>query len=220
MIQVLEQLPSLRDKPNGRLEELQDLLADQARENHDIRTSADNLIVDESSGALLLRSLDFKPFKMRPLALSQLANRLSVPYGYIERCPAELAAENLNHWLRKEPDRKVMLRCRGDEVRAVLSARYYPIDNIDLIRWVSEVFGRDFPLRFEVTEESLDVQLLTEARHHVDRDDWLDSGLSIHNSEVGLRALEVRGMVYRQVCLNGLILYGKQQGYRRRHIGT
>jgi hypothetical protein len=37
-----------------------------------------------------------------PQAGRLLANRLRVPFTYLDRCPAELQAKNLNHWLEQE----------------------------------------------------------------------------------------------------------------------
>jgi hypothetical protein len=37
-----------------------------------------------------------------PQAKRLLANRLGVPFSYLERCPADLQAENLNYWLEQE----------------------------------------------------------------------------------------------------------------------
>ena len=37
-----------------------------------------------------------------PQAQRLLANRLRTPFSYLDRCPAELQAENLNYWLEQE----------------------------------------------------------------------------------------------------------------------
>ena len=61
-----------------------------------------------------------------PSAQRLLSNRLRVPYSYLSRCPADLQAENLNYWIRKEAKTRETFFCRfnGDNLRAVFTDRY------------------------------------------------------------------------------------------------
>jgi hypothetical protein len=71
-----------------------------------------------------------------PQAQRLLSNRLRVPFTYLERCPAELQAENLNHWLKEERKQRetFFLRFDGQKyVRAVFTDRYTAIDNREIL---------------------------------------------------------------------------------------
>lgn len=216
-MQTILQNRSLRTAPSATLGELIEHVNEVRRDHHDLVTRADQLYVDDSSGCLVARQAGYREFKLKPLALSQIAARLGVPGQYLAKCPSELVAENINHWLAEQPDRPFLIRCDGDHVRAVLSARYSPVDHDLLLRWVSEAVGRDTRVRYELTEQQLVLQII-DRQDRGTSTDRLHSGVSIRNSEVGLSAVEVSGLVYRTICLNGLILSG-QENYRRRHIG-
>ncbi|MEJ8654939.1 DUF932 domain-containing protein [Streptomyces sp. MS1.AVA.4] len=85
----------------------------------------------------------------RPTAVADegIADKLRVPLGYLRRMRAEnvpLLDENVNAWLRQDPDRRFMLRAfRGDNgpgmppaegvARALLSDSYKLIDNFDML---------------------------------------------------------------------------------------
>ena len=45
-----------------------------------------------------------KEVQVLPSAQRLFANRLRVPHSYLVRCPGDLQAENLNHWLREEKE--------------------------------------------------------------------------------------------------------------------
>ncbi|MET7889317.1 DUF932 domain-containing protein [Streptomyces avermitilis] len=85
----------------------------------------------------------------RPTAVADegIADKLKIPVGYLRRMRAEnvpLLDENVNAWLRQEPDRRFMLRAlRGDSApgtapaegvaRALMSDSYKVMDNLDIL---------------------------------------------------------------------------------------
>lgn len=211
---------SLRARPTTTLSELSDVLADQARHRHDFKANTGDMHVSEEDGTLCVRSAGWKEFELRPTALSQLCTKIGVPQSYVSKCPTGLMAENLNYWLHNSQHRDVMLRCDGDSVRAMLSTRYQPIDHTDLARWLVTTNGPDTALRYELTDDELVVQIVDDRSETVGRGDTLHPGIGVRNSETGLSAVEITGLIYRTICLNGLILSGQQQQWRRRHIGN
>ena len=48
--------------------------------------------------------------------------------------------------------------------------------------------------------------------------DRLYGGLHTRNSEVGFMAVELRALVYRTICTNGLIMGGEGVAFRRRNL--
>ena len=74
-------------------------------------------------------------FRLRTMASQGMAGRLNVPYHYLSRCDADLQAQNLNYWVTKQKATasKLLLRFDGDVVRAVLSRKFVPIDNMQIV---------------------------------------------------------------------------------------
>ncbi len=57
-----------------------------------------------------------------PHAQRLIANRLSIPHQYLQKCPANLQAKNMNHWVGTLQDEKeLFIRYQDDAVRAVFS---------------------------------------------------------------------------------------------------
>ena len=200
------------------MQSLQDLLHETARGHHDHTVSADDLHVDEITGTLHVRSLS-KDYDFKPLALSQIATKLKIPATYLQRCPNSLRARNINHWLSKQ-NSEVLVRCDGDQVRAILSGRYNPVSNTDIASWLIQRFDRDTNIRFEITDSHMNVNILDPKDYLVSPGDALNKGISVRNSEVGLARVEVSGFIYRQVCLNGMIMAEPSQRWSKRHIGN
>ncbi|MCA8936477.1 MAG: DUF932 domain-containing protein [Planctomycetes bacterium] len=215
---VATQTNNLRAAPTTTVAELQDTLADRARGHHDITVRAGQLRYDADIGAIEVQG--HREYGLRTLALNQIAAKLGVPAQYLRKCPWDLRAENINHWLNENRTRSFMLRCDGDEVRAVLSDRYAPVDHLPLAGWLADSFGPDARLRYEVSEEVLHVQFVNGEGHNAGVNDWLHPGVGITNSEVGLARVQVRGLLFRTICLNGLILSGGEENWTRRHIGS
>jgi len=216
MVAILEQ-SSLRQAPTATLAELRSLVADASRNHNDITIQAGDIEVDADTGFIAISGK--RELGLRQLALSQLGSKFGVPGAYLAKCPTDLRAENLNHWLRENRYRRLLLRCDGDSVRAVLSEKYAPVDHSRVLGWLGESFGEHATLRFELNEQQMLVQFVGNEGRTFGRGDDLTPGVCIRNSEVGLACVELNGLIYRRICLNGLILSGKQGNWRRRHIG-
>ncbi len=73
-----------------------------------------------------------EPHPVRPIAQRSVSNRLGIPYPYLRRCPEDIQALNLNHWIKKEKNEKLQFRFDGDDVRAVFTTKYIPVDNFEV----------------------------------------------------------------------------------------
>jgi len=65
-------------------------------------------------------------FPVTPTAQRSFAYRLGIPYQYLTRCPAEIQAFNMNHWIKEEPNPELFFRFNGNEVRALFTTKYQP----------------------------------------------------------------------------------------------
>jgi hypothetical protein len=73
-----------------------------------------------------------EPHPIRPVAQRSISNRLGIPYPYLRRCPPDVQAMNLNHWITKERNDKLLFRFDGQDVRAVFTTKYIPVDNFEV----------------------------------------------------------------------------------------
>lgn len=153
----------------------------------------------------------------------QVASHYKVPQEYAERVRTaypKLYANTFNTHMQGDPARR-MVRTLDGNARAFLSDRYRPLDDFDLAQAVLPEVLRQPEMRIESSQ-------FTEARFYmkavfpriqteVKKGDVVQIGLVVSNSEVGAGAMQVMPLVYRLVCLNGMI--SEDYGQRRYHVG-
>ena len=171
-----------------------------------------------------------------PLFHRQVASSLGIPakyYDLMQDQKPELLADNVNSWL-SDRDQNYMVRSMSSEAelvdtgvntsllaRAFLSDRYRRIDNMDVAAAVLPLFaGSD---QFEiVSSEVTSVRMYIKILNHrleaeVKPGDYVQAGVVISNSEVGLGAVSVQPLLYRLICTNGMVI--NDFGQRKHHIG-
>jgi hypothetical protein len=162
-------------------------------------------------------------FPILPLAHDQIGARLNIPGKYYDRMRAEapdLLATNVNAWFRKNPEKR-MVRTLGGDVRAFLSNRYNRIENEEIAEVVLPILA-DIPdvkiISSEITERRMYIQALTpRVQGEVKKGDVVQAGVVISNSETGHGAVSISPLVYRLVCLNGMI--ANDGRLRANHVG-
>jgi hypothetical protein len=163
--------------------------------------------------------IDGSCYGMRPLAQRGIANRLKVPYPYLNRCPAELQARQLQYWLEHEPNRELFFRFDGREVRALFTPRYKPVDNIAVLDTLEQNgYGLDTEVEVSLDMNFMSLGLPNRDSEFIVSSDRLQSGVSISNSEVGLSCFSVSAYFLRLACTNGLIITGKRMAGSFRHV--
>lgn len=170
-----------------------------------------NVTLEGVNGALALR----------PTAHSQLANTLGIPKPYYDRmltAEPDLLCDNVNRWLEKQPAKK-LVRTLDNQVRAILSDSYRPLDNLDLAVAVLPklVELEATVLSSEVTENRFYLKAATaRIQGMVKVGDAVQAGIAISNSEVGQGSLRVEALDYRLICTNGMI---RETAVRKAHLG-
>ena len=200
------------------LSQLEEHLRERETAVSDQVVSANSMSVDDQTGNLIVRNGCSREHPFQPHALQLLATKLRVPHSYLVRCPPDLRATNINHWLRRKTGQRFFLRFDGDECRAVLSERYRPVSNVQVVETLRQKAGNAL-VRCELDNLRLIVQVVNGRSVEASPGDRLYGGLHARNSEVGFMAVELRAMIYRTICLNGLIM-GASDGiaFRRRHV--
>lgn len=171
---------------------------------------------------VVLELPDTGTFPLLPLAHDQIGARTGIPARYydtmLEEAP-DLLATNVNAWFRLKPARR-MLRTLGGDGRALLSDRYQRIENEEIanatLPVLAELPGVQIP-SCEITDRRLYIHfVIPTIEGEVKKGDIVQAGGIISNSEVGLGAVAVHGLLWRLICLNGM---KTADAFRRNHVG-
>ena len=146
------------------------------------------------------------PHELSRVARMQLTEKLGVPLRYLDKCPPSLQAQNLNYWLDRYPRYQFLIRLQGKKVRAFLTPRYMPNDNMQVIEKLYEMgYGDGTEVNFLIDEELMAINIPMKNKSFDLKGDQFVPGISVVNSEVGLHALSVKASCLRLVCTNGMI---------------
>jgi hypothetical protein len=211
-------------KTGKTLQELAIEVQRQQESKVDFTAPSSKLRFHGDHGALRMEAAGVGDFAINNYAHGQIAVNAAIPKQYYDRVlqsnPA-LLASHVNHWFSTEP-KKHLVRTLDKSTRALLSDRYRPLDNFDLLTsilpMIIESHGHMVVASSEVTERKLYLKLavpsLVEA---VKVGDEVTAGVVISNSEVGDGSLSVDPFITRLVCLNGMKV--DKFGQRRNHVG-
>lgn len=155
------------------------------------------------------------------MAQRSLAYRLGVPLQYVKKCPPDLQALNLNHRLAKERNEELFLRFDGDDLRAVFTPRYVPVDNLTVLKKLEMMsYPMDAEVQCHLDRDFMSLSILDAAGEFaVQGSDRMRPGISIGNSEVGLSVLSISAFILRLVCTKGLISKTEVEASYR-HVST
>jgi hypothetical protein len=150
-----------------------------------------------------------KEVEVLPSAQRLFSNRLRVPHSYLIRCPSELQADNLNHWIREEREKRETLFCRfdGSKLRAVFTDRYTAIDHMEILsRMVEYGFSAEAEVHYSLDQELLVLKVPDFTRTFgLMGNDRVVPGISVANSEVGILSVSIEAFFLRIICKNGLL---------------
>ena len=185
---------------------------------------------DDSSKAEIYPALKFNGSTgkvnapMTDHALGQLCSKLEIGTGYIRKCLPfpKLVNYNLNYWIDLRSDRDLMVRCNETNVRAILSNRYKRLDN-DLI--AHHTLDKLMDMGAEIQQSRYDGDYLQltaitpELKGEVKKDDVVQGGITITNSEIGTQTLLIQPFIYRLVCTNGMVVPSILNRFYQKHLG-
>lgn len=169
-------------------------------------------------------------FPMNPWSAGQLAGFTDIPKAYFDRIAVEnpaLLADNINHGFRRvETAAKVegknasrLVRTLDGHVRGLLSSRYRILDMHDMLDAVLPIVldkGMEV-VSSEVTDRRLYLKCLSpKLQTEVKKGDVVQHGLVISTSDVGAGSVRVEPLIWRLVCLNGMI---SSTAFRKYHVG-
>jgi hypothetical protein len=201
----------------------------QNREKKDYLLDTRNLVMDaDFNGAMLTMHDETNNTNtilgVNDIAHQQIGTELGIPRAYYDKMRREnpdLLAENVNTWFMQEPKVR-MVRTLDGTARAFLSDRYRRIDNYDIAQEVIPILS-DLNVKFEsneVTDSRMYIKVVNERlTQEVKPGDYVQSGVIITNSEVGLGRVTIQPLLYRLVCTNGMVVNDIKSATSRRHVG-
>lgn len=167
------------------------------------------------------------PHVIRNNALMNACGRLGAPGEFVrDRLTAPLQLAVLNYLLASsERPISATLRLRGDEVSALVSDKYAPLDSEELVDTLRQALVRH-DLLGQVRVRAIATGLVDALRlvlpseeQAVRVGDISALGLDVSTSSFGRSAVHVRGIVWRLVCTNGLRLPERFGSFSFRHVG-
>jgi len=210
---------------------LRDLAIELRRQMHakqDLLAPSKLLLCEtaESGACALTLAIDGerRSYRVREIALHQIAEKLKIPFGYFERMRKEqpgLFDSNVNTWLQVNGAENRLIRTLDGRVRAFLSDRYRRLDNYDVAEFVLPILER-LPgaelVSAELTESRMYLKYASrQVRREIAPGDVVCAGVVVSNSEVGWGHLTVEPLLFRLVCSNGLI--ANELVLRKKHLG-
>lgn len=219
-------------KSGRTLQELAIELDRQNKAKRDYVLGTQNMFMSETADAFSL--LNFNTDKsvnienshslcMTELFHRQLGDTLQIPAKYYDKCRTELPellSQNVNAWFRNTQSRHTVRTLDGT-ARAFLSDRYRRIDNYQIAEAVLPIIG-DMPQAnvesCEITSERMFIKVVhPRLQAEVSKGDIVQAGIVISNSEVGLGSVSVMPLVFRLLCLNGMVI--NSLGKKKYHVG-
>ncbi len=182
---------------------VQNRVIEMARNYHDEYVP----VQDISFENLQTVNIGNKTHPLKTVAQWEFSNRLGVPYSYLRKCPEDVQAYNLNHWIKKERNDELFFRFDGSEVRAVFTPRYVPVDNVTVMERLDALgFGPEMKVQSRLDGNFMMLNIPDPGKEFaIQAKDKMRPGISIGNSETGIASLSIAAFILRLVCTNGLI---------------
>lgn len=176
--------------------------------------------------ALVPLARHHSPKPLRNNAFSNLMNRIGAPADFIRKLPAPLQLASVNFLLADHDETSAAtLRLRGDEVSAIVSGRYAPLDPIELVDTVRTAlvkFGILHDVRVRGVASGLVDNLrlvLPSEQKAIKPGDVSALGIDITGSSFARSAIHVSPVIWRLVCSNGMRRAERGAGFSFRHVG-
>ncbi|MFC1578533.1 DUF932 domain-containing protein, partial [Thermodesulfobacteriota bacterium] len=143
---------------------------------------------------------------LRTIAQRSITWRLGIPYQYLRKCPPEIQSLNLNYWIEHEKNDQLFFRMDGQEVRAIFTPKYKPVDNFEICERLDSLgYGPETHVQCSLDPEFMSLSILDGKKAFDVNGDKFRNGISLSNSEVGLASLSIAAFLLRLVCTNGMV---------------
>jgi hypothetical protein len=156
-------------------------------------------------------------------AQRQIASRLGIPAKFWNRLDEYdgLKPTVVNEMWHQRPEQRFVRTLNDDTIRAYLSDRYRPIDNMLVLDAVLPTMMEHNDLQVvsrAMGEQRMYLQVVfPRLQAEVAPGDVVQAGVTITNSEVGSGAVDIASTIWRLVCRNGMV---GESYLRKNHVGS
>jgi len=153
------------------------------------------------------------PIRLSDTALRQIGGITGVPLNFLAKTPASVGLAALNSHLAMAEcadgrQRLMRLKMKGTPtLRAVLPQSFVRFDDTQVLACVRRASDKLRVARLQVDDDTCFLRVLTEERLELGtagNPDEAYAGVDVISSETGKRPLEMRSVVWRLVCTNGI----------------
>lgn len=160
------------------------------------------------------------PFRQH--AFEQLCGIIGFPAKTMQKCPFNLAEQNLAFFMQLEGDKKVLLRTEGGEIRALLGSGYKVVGHLEIVRRLMES-GVPFQINYAAFSAKRMFVLLEDPDSKYKGPDGSEMShcTLVGNSETGEGSFFAQDLWYDYICSNRNIWGTAVRGgkFRLRHMG-
>ena len=183
----------------------------------DLHLKGRDLTFNRDDTIAIRQNGNVQTYRLLDSALTQLCQRLAIPAHYFKRLLPSMQAELANYDLSRLYDTDFFVRGKGIVIRAVLSNRYVPYNNCEVLGAATSAVeeGGLIVRSFELEDRCMFLKLTTQTLANESLQ--LKAGVMISNSEVGYAQVTVEPFVFRLPCTNDLIV-AKEAVFRHRHL--
>lgn len=159
-----------------------------------------------------------KEYHMTRPAFVQLLGLVDLTWKEVkEEDPTEVTKalqSRLHHW-----GKEVMLRKQSGAVQAVLSPRYTPITNVDILKAAQQSMDLS-KLKVTVYRGTMRLTGVSDSvKFQPEAGDIISGGWEVTHNEFGKGALTVNQFLLRLICTNGAVIGQGDESYRYVHKG-
>jgi hypothetical protein len=167
-----------------------------------------------------------RPLALTPTALSQLCGLAGVPYGFLDRVPAALGLKLLRCLLETsagDEDRAFLFRlkdARTPRVRAILPSSFVRTSDRELLEDLEGALDRPAMVtNLAISGDLFSLRVVFPGEGmQLGYDDPAMPGLDLQSSETGVYPLQVRRVLFRMVCSNGMTSLTEAQKLLRKRM--
>lgn len=180
-----------------------------------------NKVYQDGENLVFIANGEEKVMNVTEFAFAQYCTKIGMSvafYNKLANAPIvelrEMAVRNVN-MLAKHYENDMLIRTNSDVIRGVLSPRYTPFDNYQILELLDDELRhnetmalKDLNVRGYVNNPDIFHMRITSARpmSMCGVESGIYPGLSIATSNIGTAKLSVNFLLYRQVCSNGMVV--------------
>jgi len=174
-----------------------------------------------------LNDLNYRNGKLNGNLVNQtgietLLSRIGIPYNYADKIPEDLLDYNINRMLGEHGSDKAKVRFQNGVVRAVVSEKYQPVDDLALMKILAKKVNGTYQAKNIIVSDRFTRLSVVNNDKPIEakKDDVWYGGFDLFNSGTGFHAFLLYDFLWRMWCSNGAVSKEALSSVRHIHRGT